>query len=621
MALPTFGVPTPIAPGETPVMAWDGTKFAPATALSLVSIVLSGALSLASLTISGQLTSTLATGTAPFVVASQTLVSNLYGARAALADSVTTNANLTGPITSVGNATALAAQTGTGSVFVVQNTPTLTTPVIGAATGTSLVLSGSLTSNALTSGRVTSAGTSGILQDFAGHALIGTPSATAPSTGTSGPGTFGGIVHMAANATASAMTNVSFGGGAAQTCGHRTFVCQGTAASPGATIVDDQATFSLHGHDGTNFTGSMAAVQLFAGGTWTPTSRESYIQFGTTASGAAAPIQRGRVASGGQLVWVGGSFGASSLFTGSTITPAVQIIGNNSVDGGTQSITTWRNIGSAAPVFILAKSRSATVGTPGVITTGDTLGTIAAEGDDGTDFARSSAIIFMTEGTIAANQIPGIIRFQTASSAGTLTTWGQIDSNQCLVVGGNFSSSGTFSAGTLRPHIQTASTNTSQAAIAQTSWQSNATGPTGILAKSRSAAPGTQGVVTTADTIGTISWQGDDGTNFIEGARIKVTCTGTIGTGQMSMRFAFDTMNAAATVKTALTLTELQSVVVGNAALATNATDGFFYFPSCAGTPTGVPTANTGRVALVYDSTNNIIYIYNGAWKKTVALT
>lgn len=65
------------------------------------------------------------------------------------ASTVTTNANLTGPITSVGNATSLAAQTGTGSVFVVQNTPTLTTPVIGAATGTSLQLSGLTASQAV----------------------------------------------------------------------------------------------------------------------------------------------------------------------------------------------------------------------------------------------------------------------------------------------------------------------------------------------------------------------------------------------------------------------------------------------------------------------------------------
>lgn len=46
--------------------------------------------------------------------------------------------NLTGPITSVGPATSVASQTGTGSTFVMQASPTLTTPDIGVATATSI---------------------------------------------------------------------------------------------------------------------------------------------------------------------------------------------------------------------------------------------------------------------------------------------------------------------------------------------------------------------------------------------------------------------------------------------------------------------------------------------------
>lgn len=66
------------------------------------------------------------------------------------AATVTTNANLTGPITSVGNATSVASQTGTGTKFVMDTSPTLVTPVIGAATGTSLSVSGQLTSTVAT---------------------------------------------------------------------------------------------------------------------------------------------------------------------------------------------------------------------------------------------------------------------------------------------------------------------------------------------------------------------------------------------------------------------------------------------------------------------------------------
>lgn len=60
-----------------------------------------------------------------------------------------TNANLTGPITSVGNATSIASQTGTGTKFVVDTSPTLITPVLGVASGTSLNLSGLTVSQAV----------------------------------------------------------------------------------------------------------------------------------------------------------------------------------------------------------------------------------------------------------------------------------------------------------------------------------------------------------------------------------------------------------------------------------------------------------------------------------------
>ena len=52
------------------------------------------------------------------------------------------------------------------------------------------------------------------------------------------------------------------------------------------------------------------------------------------------------------------------------------------------------------------------------------------------------------------------------------------------------------------------------------------------------------------------------------------------------------------------------------AALATTATDGFLYVPTCAGTPTGTPTAITGMAPIVVNTTNNKLYFYSGgAWR------
>lgn len=61
------------------------------------------------------------------------------------ASNVTTNANLTGPITSSGNATSIAAQTGTGSTFVVQTAPSL----LGSVTETNAGLGVALTDGLL----------------------------------------------------------------------------------------------------------------------------------------------------------------------------------------------------------------------------------------------------------------------------------------------------------------------------------------------------------------------------------------------------------------------------------------------------------------------------------------
>lgn len=67
-------------------------------------------------------------------------------------------------------------------------------------------------------------------------------------------------------------------------------------------------------------------------------------------------------------------------------------------------------------------------------------------------------------------------------------------------------------------------------------------------------------------------------------------------------------------------ITPAGSVAIGPAVTAselpTTATDGFFYIPTCAGTPTGTPTNIPGRLPMVIDSVNGRFYIYvNGAWK------
>jgi hypothetical protein len=62
--------------------------------------------------------------------------------------------------------------------------------------------------------------------------------------------------------------------------------------------------------------------------------------------------------------------------------------------------------------------------------------------------------------------------------------------------------------------------------------------------------------------------------------------------------------------------TEVDVICGAGNALATNATVGFLYVPSCAGTPTGTPLGKTGKIPIVVDSTNHKMYFYSGgSWR------
>ena len=108
--------------------------------------------------------------------------------------------------------------------------------------------------------------------------------------------------------------------------------------------------------------------------------------------------------------------------------------------------------------------------------------------------------------------------------------------------------------------------------------------------------------VLTSNTHFFIAQNGTAGNNILYGAN------------SVSMRIKF--INGGfATTNVAFEIDNNNNIICGNAALNTTATNGFLYVPSCAGTPTGVPTTVTGRVPIVADSTNNKLYMYSGgAW-------
>ncbi len=111
---------------------------------------------------------------------------------------------------------------------------------------------------------------------------------------------------------------------------------------------------------------------------------------------------------------------------GTGFTPRVQI-----ANGG-YGTSRWLNDGSGN-VFELAKSRSGTVGTQGIVQSGDELGLITGSGSDGAAIQRAAGIRFAVDGTPGANDMPGRIEFLVS-----------LDGTVAPVEAGRFRNDGTF---------------------------------------------------------------------------------------------------------------------------------------------------------------------------------
>lgn len=142
-------------------------------------------------------------------------------------------------------------------------------------------------------------------------------------------------------------------------------------------------------------------------------------------------------------------------------------------------------------------------------------------------------------------------------------------------------------------------------------------GPTSRFAKSRSATPGTYSIVSNGDSLGILSFSGDDGTTFIEAVRISASVDGAPGANDMPGKLVFSTTADGASTPTARMTIDSAGNIYGTSG-SIGMTSGFFYIPSGAAAPSGVPAAVSGRVPMYYDTANNNFYVYNGAWKKVL---
>lgn len=91
------------------------------------------------------------------------------------------------------------------------------------------------------------------------------------------------------------------------------------------------------------------------------------------------------------------------------------------------------------------------------------------------------------------------------------------------------------------PSIQNHGLSVSGSSYAAFAWVASATGPNFNFSKSRGTPAGTQGIVSTGDLMGAVTFAGDDGTAFVLGASITGLVDGTPGTNDMPGRLVFST--------------------------------------------------------------------------------
>ncbi len=169
----------------------------------------------------------------------------------------TVNANLTGPITSVGNATSVASQTGTGSTFVMKASPSLTTPDLGTPsvcigtniTGTASALNiGGNAATATTatnqSGGTVSATTiqaSGLITPAYPIGILASSSGVTPSSGSIGYATSANASGVSlTTATANHVVSLSLGSGNWLVFGNGVFdFAGGASAGELAVFIND----------------------------------------------------------------------------------------------------------------------------------------------------------------------------------------------------------------------------------------------------------------------------------------------------------------------------------------------------------------------------------------------
>jgi len=127
--------------------------------------------------------------------------------------------------------------------------------------------------------------------------------------------------------------------------------------------------------------------------------------------------ERTRTDSSGRFL-IGASSARSNFFN-TTLSAALQVEGT---DNNTSTVSCVINSTSTDPIITLARSRGTSVGSNTIVQSGDTLGRVIFQGNDGTEFVQAASVICESDGTPGANDMPGRLMFSTTADGAVTPT-------------------------------------------------------------------------------------------------------------------------------------------------------------------------------------------------------
>ena len=291
--------------------------------------------------------------------------------------------------------------------------------------------------------------------------------------------------------------------------------------------------------------------------------------------------RQGIVVVGGGITAVGVVTATSFVGDGSSLTgiDATQIVtGNTSVqtvDTGSDGHVKINTEGSERVRITSAGLVGINTASPGatleVASTGTCSLNLVADSDN--DGAANDSFIAFHEDSNSGTQKAAIKYDASQTNFGIETNGSRalsIDSSQRLLLGTTSARANTFNA-SAAPQVQVEGTNANLASIGIFCSASDVDGGRLLLAHQRSGGVGGNTIVNDDDQTGSITFQGSDGTQFVESASIKAEIDGTPGADDMPGRLIFSTTaDGAASPTERLRITSAGRMGVGTNDPSTN---------------------------------------------------